>query len=250
MSGPEILRGETTHARRGGPVHAFRYAVDYVLIDPEADGPRPRLFGRNRFALAAVHDRDHGGARGQGRGAAWAREVLAASGAPVGLSLRLLTQPRWLGANFTPVSFWLAFEGDALVAAIAQVNNTYGERHNYLCAHADFGAITASDELSAAKVFHVSPFQQVAGVYRFRFVIDADRIAIRIRHENGAQGVVATLTGARVPMTSRTLLATVLRRPFSTFRTIALIHWQALRLKLKGATFHPHPVPPVEETSR
>ncbi|OIQ66532.1 hypothetical protein GALL_518960 [mine drainage metagenome] len=176
--------------------------------------------------------------------------MLAASGAPVGLSLRLLTQPRWLGANFTPVSFWLAFEGDALVAAIAEVNNTYGERHNYLCAHADFGAITASDELSAAKVFHVSPFQQVAGVYRFRFVIDADRIAIRIRHENGAQGVVATLTGARVPMTSRTLLAMVLRRPFSTFRTIALIHWQALRLKLKGATFHPHPVPPVEETSR
>ena len=99
-------------------------------------------------------------------------------------------------------------------------------------------------------MFHVSPFQQVAGVYQFRFAIDADRIAIRIRHENGAQGVVATLTGARVPMTSGALMATVLRRPFSTFRTITLIHWQALRLKLKGAPFRPRPVPPVEEISR
>jgi DUF1365 family protein len=96
---------------------------------------------------------------------------------------------------------------------------------------------------------HVSPFQEIKGGYRFQFRITPDRIAIRIGHENGPEGVVATLTGARRPMTNATLLAAALRRPLGTARTWLLIHWHAARLKLKGAVYRPRPDAPTQEVS-
>ena len=99
------------------------------------------------------------------------------------------------------------------------------------------------------KALHVSPFQDVAGGYEFTFDIRPDSIAIRILHRNGDEGVVATLTGPRAPMTSLGLLRASLRRPLGAMRTIALIHWQALRLKLKGARYRSRPVPPTTEVS-
>ena len=246
----EILRGgETTHARRGAVAHAFRHRVDYVLIDPAATD-FPMLFSRNRWNLASVADRCHGGPRGAGRGADWAREVLADAGAPAGLSLRLLTQPRFLGYWFNPVSFWLAFDGDALIAVIAEVSNTFGQRHSYLCARPGFAPIRPQDRIAAQKVFHVSPFQDRAGGYSFAFDITPDRIAIRILLTDDAEGVVATLTGRRAPMTNGALVSAALRRPFGPLRTVALIYWHALRLKLKGAAYRPCPAPPDHEVSR
>lgn len=247
---PEILRAETTHARRGATRHAFRHAVDYVLIDPDSDACGPRLFSRNRFNLVSVLDRHHGGPRGAGRGADWAREVLAAAHAPADLSLRLLTQPRFLGFWFNPVSFWLAWSGDDLVAVIAEVSNTFGERHSYLCANEGFAPIRPDDRLTAAKIFHVSPFQDLSGGYDFAFSIAPDRIAIRIVLRDGDEGVVATLAGARAPMTDRALLASALRRPFGPLRTLALIYWHALRLKSKGVAYRPKPLAPEHEVSR
>ena len=84
----------------------------------------------------------------------------------------------------------------------------------------------------------------------FAFAMDDDRISIRIVHANGAEGVVATLTGALSPLTSRAVLSTAFRRPLSPVRTIALIYWHALQLKLKGALYRDRPEPPLEELSR
>ena len=251
MSRPLHLRGLTTHARRGALKHAFSYGVDFVLVDPD-ETAGPLLFSRKGFNLATLRDRDHGGRRGAGRGSAWAREMLAAAGLPEGPNsrLRLLAQPRILGAGFNPVSFWLRFEGAGLVAVIAEVNNTFGDRHSYLCHLPDFAAITPEDRIVARKIFHVSPFQEVAGAYTFAFALDDDRVSIRIVHANGAEGVVATLTGALSPLTSRAVLSTAFRRPLSPVRTIALIYWHALQLKLKGALYRDRPEPPLEELSR
>ncbi len=245
---PEQVAAVTYHGRRGAVSHAFRYAVDYVLIDPESRSG-PWLFARNRFNLASVHDRDHGGVRGKGQGAPWVRQVLASRGlelTPAGRVL-LLTQPRTLGYVFNPVSFWLVFEAEALVAVIAEVNNTFGDRHSYLCHREDFAPIGPGDAMTAAKVFHVSPFQSVEGGYAFTFAIGPERISIRIVHSNGAERLVATLDGTRRPLTSRAILAAALRRPLGAVRTVALIHWQALRLALKGAPYRQRPVPPIEE---
>ncbi|WP_233192660.1 DUF1365 domain-containing protein [Acidimangrovimonas sediminis] len=254
---PEHLRGVTTHVRRGAIGHSFRYNVDYVLIDPDSRRG-PALFSRNRTNLASVHDRTHGGPRGAGRGADWARDVFARAGLAPGYRLRLLTQPRLLGFWFNPVSFWLAFAEmpdapqapAALLAVIAEVSNTFGQRHSYLCARPGFPPITPADEIAAKKVFHVSPFQDLSGGYRFRFAVTPDRIAIRIHLGNGDEGVIATLSGPRRPLTNACLVGAALRRPFGPLRTLALIYWQALRLKLKGAAYRPVPPAPTREVTR
>ncbi len=245
----EHIAGVTTHTRRGEIRHRFRYGVDYVLIDPENPQPSAALFSRNRFNLASVHDRDHGGPMKQGAGAAWARKVLAGHGLGADVSLQLLTQPRFLGYVFNPVSFWLAYRGPDLVAVIAEVSTPFGDRHSYLCHNPAFAPITKSSQIAATKALHVSPFQDVQGRYDFTFDITPDRIAITILHSNGDQGVIANLAGPRVPMTSGGLVLAGLRRPFGALRTIALIYWQALRLKLKGARYRTRPIPPTTEVS-
>lgn len=253
MVAPELVRATTWHGRTGPQRHAFRYRLDFVLIDPEAATEAP-LFRRNRAGVASVRDRDHGGPPGAGEGAPWARRVLADAGLAEGglaegYALRLLTQPRWFGTVFNPVSFWLAFRGDDLLAVIAEVNNTYGDRHGYLCAHPGFAPIRPGDVIGAAKVFHVSPFLAVAGRYAFSFRIDADAIAIRIAFRDGTDGLVATLEGRRLPITAPRILRGALRFPFAGVRATALIFWQALRLRGKRAPFRPRPQPPDEDVT-
>ena len=249
-AGAEHVAGVTMHARRGRVRHRFRYGVDFVLIDAEAQIAGPRLFSRNRFNLMAVHDRDHGGPIGQGRGPIWARGVLAGQGLDrPDLTLMLLTQPRYLGYGFNPVSFWLVMDGAALVAAIAEVSTPFGDRHSYLCHLPFYAAITPDAVIETPKSLHVSPFQEVAGSYRFRFAISAARIDISILHRHGDEGVLATLSGPRQPLTTAILLGASLRRPLGALRGSLLIHWQALRLKLKGAAYRRRPTPPTTEVT-
>lgn len=241
--------GQTTHSRLGTTKNTFRYGVDFVLIDPENRG-QPRLFGRNSMNLLSVSDKDHGGEIGNGKGVTWARDVFRAHGLRLdGVQILLLTQPMVFGFGFNPVSFWLAIRAGHLVAVIAEVNNTFGDRHNYFCARADHGPIQKSDVIAAQKVMHVSPFQDVAGRYHFRFSFGPERIAIRIRHDNAGEGVIATLTGNFQKMSNSAILGAVIRRPFWAMRTKALIHWQALILFSKRVQYRSRPNPPVNEVS-
>lgn len=248
MSAPLHMRGSTTHARKGAIQNAFTYGVDYLLIDPERTGDVAPLFRRNARALMSLWDADHGGARAEGTGVAWAREVFGSVGLKE-VEIRLLAQPRFLGYWFNPVAFWLAFRGDALVAVIAEVNNTVGDRHSYLCAKPDFAAIGPSDRMETQKVFHVSPFLEISGDYHFRFQVTDDHISIVIDHTDGNKGLVATLSGPLDPATRAGLTRAALRRPMGALRVMALILWQAAKLKLKGATFRKRTPPPVQEVS-
>lgn len=249
----EHVHGQTFHGRRGAVENAFRYGVDYLMLDAEADVRGPALFSRNRRNLLSLHDSDHGGQPGKGRGAAWVRDVLEAHDLDAVTSgkLLLLAQPRVLGHVFNPVSFWLCHDSDdTLRVVIAEVTNTYGDRHSYLCHRDNLAPIGASDILTARKVFHVSPFQGIEGDYTFRFDFRDDRVGIWIDYRAGNGGLIATLTGRRVPLTLRGLVAASLARPFGSRRVLGLIHWQALKLWWKGATFRPRPVPPADDISR
>ncbi|MGH1329749.1 MAG: DUF1365 domain-containing protein [Paracoccaceae bacterium] len=247
---PQYIAGTTTHARLGRIKNTFRYGVDYVLIDPEARLHGPLLFSRNRFNLASVWDRDHGGPLKAGRGAIWVREVLRAHGlADQNLHLLLLTQPSFLGYGFNPVSFWLALKNGALIAAIAEVSTPFGDRHSYLCHLPGFAPITRDSRITTPKSLHVSPFQEIKGSYEFAFDFSDEKLAFRITHRNGDEGVIATLSGQRAALTNAALFKASLRRPFGAIRTSFLIHWQALRLKLKGAKYRRRPSPPKSEVT-
>jgi DUF1365 family protein len=174
----------------------------------------------------------------------------ASHGLPAAARIDLLAQPRLLGHVFNPVSFWLCHDAaDGLRVVIAEVSNTFGDRHSYLVHRADHGPITAEDHLTAQKIFHVSPFQPVEGGYRFRFDIRADRIGIWIDFTAGENGVIATLVGPRKRLTNAAILWACLRRPFGSRRVLALIHWQAVKLWWKGAAYRARPEPPAEEVS-
>lgn len=247
------VSGTTWHRRLGPIGNAFRYRVDYVLLDPERDVDLPWLFSRNRWNLMALFDRDHGGPRGDGRGAAWMRDVLAEFDAPGSADWRLLllAQPRILGTRFSPVSFWFALDPEGrLRAAVAEVNNTFGDRHSYLCARPGFLPIATTDVLEARKVFHVSPFQPVEGQYRFTFGLTPDAVSVRIDYRHGAGGLLAGLAGPLSPLKSGAVLGIVARRPLGALRVLGLIHWQAAKLWLRGAPFRPRPAPPEAEVSR
>lgn len=244
MTGIDHIAGETYHGRRGAIKNAFRYSIDYVLLDADAAVRGPGLFRRNGAGLMALHDSDHGGAPGAGRGAAWVREVLAAHDIALDGRIDLLAQPRLLGHVFNPVAFWLCHDAaGSLRAVISEVTNTFGQRHSYLCHHPDLRLITKDETLSATKIFHVSPFQPIEGGYTFRFDVTDDLVHIVIDYTRGNGGLIATLKGPRKPLTNRSILAAALRRPFGSRRVLALIHWQAVKLWWKRATFRPCPPP-------
>ncbi len=245
------IAAETYHGRRGAVKNAFRYSIDYVLLDAEAELATPTLFSRNAGNLMSLHDNDHGGAPKAGVGAAWVRDVLSAYDIEDAVRIELLAQPRVLGHVFNPVSFWLCYDADdALTTVIAEVTNTFGDRHSYLCRHEDGRAITKDETLLAQKLMHVSPFQPIEGGYTFRFDIQPDAIGIWIDYSRGNGGLIATLTGPRKPITNTAIIKAALRRPFGSRRVLALIHWQAVKLWWKGATFRSQPEPPADEVSR
>ncbi|WP_424831748.1 DUF1365 domain-containing protein [Ruegeria sp.] len=246
MSGIDHIAGHTYHGRKGHVDNAFRYSIDYILLDPEASSTTPTLFSINRPNLTNWRDQDHGGVPKQGRGAVWLREWFDALGVPQPVRLALLTQPRVLGHVFNPVSFWFCFDRqDQLYAVVAEVTNTYGTRHSYLCHKPDMSLIEPTDRIVADKLMHVSPFQEIEGTYSFRFDYRPDRVGVWIDYGRAGGGLIATLTGPRSPLTNRKILWSLLRRPFGARRAVVLIHWQAVKLWWKKATFRPFRTAPV-----
>ncbi len=244
----EHIEARTYHARRGGIKNAFTYGVDMILTDFGPMSPWP--ISRNRFNLWSLWDKRHGGPRGAGRGMGWFRKELSDRGFSFEKAdYLLLTQPSFLWFHFNPVSFWIAVVEGAPRAFVAEVNNTFGDRHCYFCAHDDFAPIAPTDALKAEKLMHVSPYQKVAGHYRFTFGMTQSAFDIQIRYEDGSEGVFATLSGKRNPATARSLLGASVRRPLGCARVVFLIHWQAVKLRFKRAPFMRKPPAPARLVS-
>ncbi len=244
----DYIAGHTFHGRKGAIENAFRYSVDYILLDPEADLETPALFSINRVNITNWRTCDHGGEPGRGCGADWLRACFDDMSVTQPARIMLLTQPRVLGHVFNPVSFFFCFDGaDRLYAVVAEVTNTYGTRHSYLCHKPDFSPIEPTDRVVADKLMHVSPFQKIEGTYTLRFDYSADRVGVWIDYGRDNGGLIATLTGPRQALTNRVILWSLLRRPFGARRTFALIVWQALKLATKKARFRPFRTAPVPE---
>lgn len=248
MNTVDHIAGHTFHGRKGAIDNSFRYSIDYVLFDPEACAKTPFLFSFNKVNLTGWRDSDHGGEPGRGRGAIWLRECFKAQGIPQPDQITLLTQPRMLGHVFNPVSFWFCFDdGNQLYAVVAEVTNTYGTRHSYLCHKPDHSPIASTDRILADKLMHVSPFQEIEGTYTFRFDYRDERVGVWIDYGRGSGGLIATLTGPRRPLSNRIILKSLWRRPFGARRAVFLIHWQALKLWVKRARFSPFRTAPVPD---
>lgn len=247
-----LFRGHVMHARLRPRRHRFSYRVFFLRFDlAQVDaGPARRVL--DRLGLVTFRRGDHGPRDGSAL-RPWIDRLLAAEGiAAADGAVELQAFPRMLGYVFNPVSFWLCHDrAGALRAVLCEVNNTFGEHHNYLVAHADASPIRPGDTLEARKVFHVSPFCRVEGRYRFRFDPAPADTRFRIDYED-ADGklLVTSITGQAAPLTAGTLTRCCFAYPWMSLGVMLRIHWQALRLWLTGVPFHRKPPPPARETTR
>lgn len=251
--GLHLYCGDVVHRRLGPASHAFRHGVFFLRL--RIDGvPQdfPAACSHNRWNLLSFHDADHGPRDGSTL-EPWIRGLLGRHGlACADGAIWLQTFPRVLGYVFNPVSFWLCHDrSGALRAVLAEVSNTFGERHNYLVSHADGRPIRAGDWLTSRKVFHVSPFFPVSGEYRFRFADYPGRCAFRIDYDDGRGHQLSTsISGAAQPADSAGLLRAFFRYPWMTLGVMLRIHYHALRLWLKRVPFFHKPPAPAEDTTR
>jgi len=238
--------GEVMHARLKPVGHRFCYRVMSLLIDldrlAEADRQSP-LFGVNRAALYGFHEKDHGARDGNSLRSHAQRRAAEHGIDLTGGRVLLLCYPRLLGYTFNPLSVYFCYRADGeLALLIYEVRNTFGDIHAYVLP-------VEADEISAAgvrqqqdKLLYVSPFIPMAMRYHFRVLPPGDRVKLRIL-ETDRDGPLlsATFAGRRRALTSVALLRSFFGLPLVTLKIVAAIHWEALRLWLKGARLVPRP---------
>lgn len=241
---PQLCLGHVMHRRLRPAVNAFVYPVFYVQL-PVRDlaGATCGIFSVDRPNLLSFRSQDHGPRDGSPL-LPWIENLLAAHGLLADGEIVLQTFPRVLGFVFNPVSFWYCHDRTGrLIAVLAEVNNTFGGTHSYLL-HRHGEPLVEGEELRAEKCFHVSPFNEIAGGYRFRFRRQHAVQLARIDYDD-AEGelLLTSISGRPQPWSGGALLAAFLRMPFLTLVVVARIHWQALKLWLKGVPFRgAHPV--------
>lgn len=238
----QLFFGKVMHGRLFPKRNSFTYGIYYLALPLSKLNELPIAY--NRFAPLSFYDRDHGHCDGSNLGE-WARSILAdynlkdADG-----EIKLICMPRIFGYTFNPVSFWLCHDKKSrLRAVLCEVHNTFGQRHTYLCVHDDHRVITHDDTLKGDKVFHVSPLLKREGHYEFRFDVRDNRFAVWIDFFNGEmkKQLVTSLIGNLKPINRSTLRKAFWRYPLVTFKTISLIHWQALKLLAKGIKYISRP---------
>jgi hypothetical protein len=243
--------GEVMHARLKPIGHRFSYRVMSLLIDLDrldiADRQSP-LFGVNRPALYSFSEADHGERDGTPL-RLYAQRRAAEHGIDLtGGRVRLLCYPRLLGHTFNPLSVYFCDRADgALALLIYEVRNTFGDIHAYALPAKPAEVSEAGIRQAQDKLFYVSPFIEMAMRYHFRVSPPGERVKLRIL-ETDREGPVlaATFNGRRRALTTAALLRSLVSLPLVTFKIVAAIHWEALRLWIKGARLAPRPDPGPE----
>lgn len=260
---PLLGFGEVRHTRLRPAHNAFAYRGYFLMLplramQNPADPAAQTCLARNRSAALSFFDIDHGDGRPSAEGGAlgWLDAFLHQQGIDDAIGeVWLHCYPRVLGYTFKPVSFWFCHRahddaGGALRAIVAEVNNTFGERHFYLLDAPKWGM-----EMQAEKQFHVSPFLQVAGRYRFRFMRSArptgERYVARIDYDDDHGAMLQTsVSGTLEPVTPVSVRKALWRHPAMTLGVISRIHLQAARLWFKRVRYVPKPVAPHSAITR
>jgi DUF1365 family protein len=231
-----VYEGAVLHRRRDEPRGERRYRLFMVLLDlGELPGVLDRhpLWSARRPAIAWFRRADHLGDPEQPLDDCVRGLVEARTGRRPAGPVRLLTHLRYFGHCFNPVSFYYCYDepGERVEAVVAEVSNTpWGERHAYV--------LGAELRGRFAKQLHVSPFMGMDQTYEWRVTEPGEQLLVQIESTRGERAVFdVTLSLRRRALSSRVLA----RHPLMTLRVVAAIYADALRLKARGARYHPNP---------
>ncbi len=243
---PAIYVGKLRHRRFQPAEHDFTYPIFMVMLDIDAIPALMKvspLAAYNRFNCASYYERDHFGDPSRSL-----RERLREDAAAEGITLPegpiyLLTHLRYFGYNFNPVSFFYCCDSQGRVETIlAEVNSTFGESRNYWLHSGNQVANERVLLYRAPKALHVSPFMKMELDYTFMFTAPEERLVAHMQTlDDGKCFFDATLDLRREPWTARALHRALAAYPFMTAKVIAAIHWQALRLFVKGCPVYTKP---------
>ncbi|MGH6862086.1 MAG: DUF1365 domain-containing protein [Phyllobacterium sp.] len=249
-----IYAGKVTHKRLRPKRHFLQYRMFYMLFDiDEIDvvAAKHRLFSRNRFNILSFFDADHG-AKGEGKTGraplrAYVENHLREAGVERdGGAIWLMSMPRIFGYVFNPLSVYFCHDrAGNLHALIYEVNNTFGQRHSYIFPLGEDARKDRPLHQACAKEFYVSPFMDMELGYDFTIHYPGDTASVVINAFDSQGPVLATaFAGERREFSDWRLLGLVLSYPLLTLKVIAGIHWEALRIWLKGVGLKPRPATP------
>lgn len=231
-----LFFGSVFHRRFSPRPHRFLYRLFWLLIDLDElrqIDRRCRLFSHNRSNLFSLRDRDHGDGGATSLRVQAGRRLAEAGIDITGGAVRLLCMPRTLGFAFNPLSIYFCHRPDgALAALIYEVHNTFGGRHAYVLPASN---ARAEVRQGCDKAFFVSPFLPMGLRYEFHVSLPGESLMVAIR-VSGPDGVAlrAAMAGKRRELGDRELLRAALAVPAIAWKTIVAIHWEALRLWVKG----------------
>ena len=247
-----LFSGLVTHARVRPKQHKLSYRIYSLLLDlDELDqiDRRFRLLSIDRFNLFSFYRKDRGDRSGSDLRKQVERNMRSAGIEPDGGPVRLLTMPRLFGWAFNPLSVFFCYSKDGSLKAILwEVDNTFGERHGYMI------PVEASDApeiiQQCNKAFYVSPFMDMDLRYQFRVSPPTDVLSIRIEtFDRDGPVLTARHLARRSELTDRALLKAFFAIPFLTLRVVGGIHWEAMKIWLKGIGLRVRPLPPESPVS-
>lgn len=244
-----IYTGLVVHQRHRPRAHRLRYRVFSLLLDLDELPAlsKLRLFGHNRRAPLSFREADHGDGRATGL-KDWVQEELARAGLPRAARVSILCYPRLWGYVFNPLTEYFCHDAAGqLIAVLHEVTNTFHERHVYVIPAQGDGPLRHS----APKRMYVSPFLPMDCRYDFRIHPPEDRVLVAI-DESDCDGPIlyAAFSGRRAEISDATLLRALAAHPLMTLKVTAAIHWEALRLWIKGVPVFRHtPGPALSVTT-
>ncbi|MDS7594832.1 DUF1365 domain-containing protein [Agrobacterium tumefaciens] len=242
-----LFPGHVTHARFKPKEHKLSYRIYSLLIDlDELDtlNKKLHLFSVDRFNVFSFHRKDRGDRSGADLRQQVEKAMIGAGIAPDGGPIRLLTMPRLLGWSFNPLSVYFCYRREGTLTAILwEVDNTFGERHAYLIPVEDDAAGEIVQRCD--KCFYVSPFMDMDLHYVFHVSPPRDTLKIRIdTFDDTGMVLTARHLARRTELTDRALLKAFFSIPFLTLRVVGGIHWEALKIWIKGVRLTKRPSPP------
>ena len=230
-----IYIGNVIHKRFKPKIHFFKYKVFSILLDLSEINlldKSLKIFSHNKFNIISFYDVDHGPRDGTSLKKWVTKNLIENQINTEEIKIKLLCYPRIFGYVFNPLSvFFIYNKNSELISILYEVKNTFGEQHTYIFKTDDEDLI----KNNCTKKFHVSPFIDMECYYYFRVLKPSEKISINIdQKDKDGKLLYASQDGKAKELNEKNLIISYICHPLMTFKIIAAIHFEALKLWLKG----------------